>query len=60
MAFVHIRMAAGFRFGEQHTGDNQGGRELVAVRRQGYARPRYGPGAQFGLQGGKNGGLYCF
>lgn len=60
MAVVHIRVAAGFRFGEQHTGDDQSRGQFIAVRGQGAARPRNGSCAQLGLQGGKNCGLYCF
>lgn len=58
MASIHIRMAAWRQFGEQHPRDDESGGELVAVRRQGAARPGHGPGTQFGLQGGKNRGLY--
>lgn len=58
MALVHIRMAVGLRVGEQHTGDDQSGRQLAAVRGQGAARPGHGAGAQPGVQGGKNRGLY--
>jgi hypothetical protein len=60
MASVHIRVAAGFRFGEQHTGDDQSGGQFIAFRGQGATRSRNGFGAQLGLQGGKNCGLYFF
>lgn len=60
MAFVHIRVATGRRFGEQHPDNDQSGRKFVAVRRQSAAGPGHGSGAQLGLQGGKNRGLYYF